>query len=108
MSYQTDEQGRLRKNAKQVLRLKEKAPPLERQSTVTREARRPSRAKITFFGFRIQPPLPRWLAPNSVCQWSTRQPLKRFAPVHVSLSKVPTTTGELFNLAEEWRLNLQP
>jgi hypothetical protein len=24
---------------------------------------------MSAFGFQIQPPLPRWLAPNSVCQW---------------------------------------
>ena len=37
-----------------------------------------------FFGFRIQPPLPRWLAPKSVCQWfhhsqgNAPPPVRRF------------------------------
>jgi len=28
-----------------------------------------SPAKMSFFGFQTQSPLPRWLAPKSVCQW---------------------------------------
>lgn len=31
-----------------------------------------TRVTIGFFGFQIQPPLPRWLAPHSVCQWFSR------------------------------------
>ena len=56
------------------LRLSEKAPPPIAAFTTTRAARpygqhRWHRATMEFVGFRTQPPLPRWLAPNSVCQW---------------------------------------
>lgn len=53
------------------------------------------------FGFRTQPPLPRWLAPNRVCQWfPSGQPLDvPPAPVRrIHPSEIPTTP-RIFDLA---------
>ena len=63
------------------------------------------RVKIKHFGFRIQPPLPHRLAPNSVCRWSLATAFEMCR--HVSFSKIPTSTGESL-CGREWRLNQQP
>ena len=46
------------------------------------------------FGFQTQPPFPRWLAPNSVCQCVSRQPLKTPDTGAAFLCwKLPNNTG---------------
>ena len=54
-----------------------------------------TRAKIIFFGFQTQPLLPRWLAPNSVCQWFPigNSHCKRLTPVRRFIADRVQYTG---------------
>jgi hypothetical protein len=61
-----------------------------------------------FFGFRIQPLLPRRLVSNNVCRWSKATAIETPIAGVRFIAEISYTTGETFSMAEEWRLNLQP
>ena len=70
------------------------------QSTAAARSPTTFRVRMNAFGFQIQPPLPRWLAPNSVCQWFPSGTARQTPDTGAAFlwSKIQLTRG-IFGLA---------